>query len=394
MSQYAYPLRASLAGRVKTLTRVYLRQWGHQPLYLLAMIVSFALVMISVTFTFSVREGLRATLEASAEPGLYFMTNAQTYSELSSQLDASQVLYVKRLKSRADHGYSAELALLTRQTPDGEEKEFILRGVQAAAFSLSNPVNRKPYAKIIDGRMFSAGSNEVIVGAALEKHYPAYRVGGTVLVRGQAWKITGVFASNGSVRESEFWADWDHLRTDYGLGAVYSVVVFGGPENNSAQYTAELEQMDKDQVTVRDSLDHYARQGKDLLDLLLYFGLVFSALTGLVAISGIAALVESLLINQAHDIKMLFQIGYGRERFIACMVQIALLGLSGGIIGMIVSLLSFSGVTFTTFTESRELTFSVATSASVLSIAIIYCVVIGCVAGALVVPRLRGKGRG
>lgn len=393
MNSYA-PVQASLAARIKTLTGVYLRQWGRHPLYLVAMIVSFALVMAAVTLTFSVREGLRATLEASAEPGLYFMTNAQTHSELSSQLNASQVLYVKRLKSPADQDYSAELALLTRQTPDGEQKEFILRGVQASAFSLSNPINGKPYAHIIKGRMFSPGSNEVIVGAALEKHYPAYRVGGTVLVRGQAWKITGVFASNGSVRESEFWADWDHLRTDYGLGAVYSVVVFGGPENNSAQYSAELAQMDKDQVTVRDSLDHYARQGQDLLDLLLYFGLVFSALTGLVAISGVAALVESLLVNQADDIKVLYQIGYGRERFVACMVQLALLGLGGGIIGMLVSLLFFSGVTFTTFTESRELTFSMTTSASVVSIAIVYCVVIGCVAGALVVPRLRGRARG
>lgn len=389
MNPYAHPLPASLGARISTLTVVYFRRWARQPLYLLAMIISFALVMAAVTLTFSVREGLRATLEASKEPGLYFMTNAQTHSELSSQLTASQVLYVKRLKSNAGQGYSAELALLTRQTPEGGQKEFILRGVQPSAFALSNPVNEKTYAQIIEGRMFSPGSNEVIVGATLAKHYPSYRVGGTVQVRGQRWQIVGVFASSGSVRESEFWADWDHLRTDYGLGAVFSVVVFGGPENSSAHYNAELTQMDKDQVIVRDSLDHYSGQGQDLLDLLLYFGLIFAALTGLVAVSGIAALVESLLLNQAQDIKVLYQIGYGRERLVAFMVQLALLALGGGIIGMSLSWLVFSGVTFTTFTESRELTFVVTTSARVVSVALIYCLVIGCVAGALVVPRLR-----
>lgn len=393
MMQSVYPLRASTLVRIRTLTRVYLRHLMHRPLYLVAMILSFALVMAAVTLTFSVREGLRATLDASAEPGLYFMTNAQTNSELLSQISASQALYVNSMEAEAAQPYSPELALLTRQTPNSEQKEFILRGVLNAAFSLSNPINGKPYALLIEGRMFSPGSNEVIVGSALQKHYSAYRIGGTILVRGQPWKIVGVFSSNGSVRESEFWADWDHLRTDYGLGRVYSVVVFGGPEGRSEHYNTELALLDKDKVIVRDSLGHYAGQGQDLMDLVLYFGLVFSALAGVVAISGVAALVESLLLNQTQELRVLYQIGYGRERFVACMVQIALLGIAGGIVGLVVSVLFFSGSTFTTFAESRELTFSITTNGSVIAIALMYCALLGCVAGALVMPRLMRSSR-
>lgn len=379
--------------RVFTITVIYLRQFSRRPFYLICMVLSFSVVMLSVALTFSVREGLSATLEASAEPGWYFMINAHSNTELMSQITRSEALAVNQLDDSGSmkRVSSPEVAILARQKVQGVDKEFIVRGVTDSAFTLKNSVSGADYLRIVDGRSFAPDRNEVIVGVSLRNHYPEFSVGNSITLRGQSWKIVGAFTSGGSVRESEFWSDLVQLRTDYGLGPVYSVVVFSGPVGANISYNSALAALERDVLTIRDSHQHYSGQAQDLIDLIMYFGLGFSTLAGIVAVTGVAALIESLLLDQAAQLRVLALIGYGRERFTALIMQVGLLGALGGALGLVACLGFFSGMTFTTYNQSRELAFEISISSRVIFASLIYCSLLGVVSAALVLPRLRGK---
>jgi len=385
---------SSALSKTLVLVVIYLRQLLRKPFYLAAIVLSFTVVMAAVVMTFAVREGLRATLDASSQPGWYFMINAHANTELMSQVTRAQALNLEQLRD-ADtphaRAYSAELAVLTRQKVEGRDKELIVRGVTDAAFTLLNPVSGADYVQVIEGRRFEPDKNEVIVGVSLREHYPDFAIGNTILLKGQPWKIVGVFASGGSVRESEFWSDLVHLRTDYGLAPVYSVIAFAGPPGSAARYNATLAGLEKETLTIRDSREHYAGQAQDLIDLVMYFGLAFAVLVGIVAATGVAALIESLLMDSADDLRVLALIGFGRERLVAHIALIGLLGLAGGVLGLFFCLLLFSGMTFTTYSQSRELAFSISINRDVIGASLAYCIVLGIAAAALVVPRLQRR---
>ncbi|WP_414440167.1 hypothetical protein [Burkholderia sp. 22PA0106] len=91
------PRRASASYQALRLGLVVLRHLLQRPAYLAAVVVSFALVAGVCALTFSVRHGLLATVEASQEPGLFFLMNAQADSELSSIVTPAQALYLQQL---------------------------------------------------------------------------------------------------------------------------------------------------------------------------------------------------------------------------------------------------------------------------------------------------------
>ena len=60
---------------------------------------------------------------------------------------------------------------------------------------------------ITAGRMFSRGSNEIVVGKALLREFEGFDLGSNVAFGATRWTVVGVFDAGGSVFESEIWAD-------------------------------------------------------------------------------------------------------------------------------------------------------------------------------------------
>ena len=76
-----------------------------------------------------------------------------------------------------------------------------LRGVTPMAFEVRDGI------RIIEGRIFSRASTEVIVGKRLRDRFRASTIGTTLQVKQRDWKIVGVFEADGSSFESEVWGD-------------------------------------------------------------------------------------------------------------------------------------------------------------------------------------------
>ncbi len=68
---------------------------------------------------------------------------------------------------------------------------------------------------VVQGKMFTPGLRQVVVGESIAKRYPAAQVGQQVHFGRGTWEVVGVFRAGDSAANSEIWADLDQLRGDF-----------------------------------------------------------------------------------------------------------------------------------------------------------------------------------
>src|SRR5229473_2352456 len=76
-----------------------------------------------------------------------------------------------------------------------------LRGIGEQGFALRRGI------VVTAGRMFNRGANEIVVGKGLVREFDGFDLGSTVAFGTTRWTVVGIFEADGSVFESEIWAD-------------------------------------------------------------------------------------------------------------------------------------------------------------------------------------------
>jgi putative ABC transport system permease protein len=83
----------------------------------------------------------------------------------------------------------------------------------------------RPEIRLVEGRMFAAGVNELIVGRTLQRRLEGLELGSRVALPQGDWTIVGVFETNGDSHESEILADAESLLSAYRRNVLNSVTV-------------------------------------------------------------------------------------------------------------------------------------------------------------------------
>src|SRR5262245_52786430 len=86
---------------------------------------------------------------------------------------------------------------------DGQLTNVSMRAVTPRAFDVRGGI------KVVEGRNFTPGLDEVIVGRKISERIKGLGLGGTVKYQKRDFKIVGLFSSVGEAFESEIWADYD-----------------------------------------------------------------------------------------------------------------------------------------------------------------------------------------
>ncbi len=74
-----------------------------------------------------------------------------------------------------------------------------------SAFNVRNNI------KIVEGRNFTPGLYEVIVGKKIADRVTGLNIGDTISVQRHNFKVVGLFTADGSSFESEIWGDYDAM---------------------------------------------------------------------------------------------------------------------------------------------------------------------------------------
>lgn len=251
----------------------------------------------------SMGEGFRAALDLSGRDGVAIVLRGGSADELSSSIGGEEVdvLVLAPGIARDERGpvVSGELYTIVdlpmRSTGTGANVPF--RGVGPRAMELRDDF------RIVAGRTFEPGRNEVIVGRGVFAQFGNVDLGREVKWGSQSWQVVGVFEAGGSVSESEVWTDAVVLRGVYRRGnTVQSVRARLGSPAALATVKASLEHDPRLSVAVRSERAFYADQSRILLALIKYVGTTLAVLMGIGAVFAALNTMYSAVSSRTREI--------------------------------------------------------------------------------------------
>lgn len=254
-----------------------------------------------------------------------------------------------------------------------------LRGVEPLAFSV-----RKQF-KIIEGRNFEPGKNELIVGRGAKTQFANLDVGSTVKLGQTEWTVVGVFESGGGLAESEIWCDAKILQNAYRRGNGYQIVrVKLDDKNGLDAFKAAIAADPKLSLDVKRETEYLSQQSEPLSKFIKMIGYPLAILMALGAIFGAVNTMYTSVSNRTREIATLRALGFGATPVaISTLVESLVLAIIGGVIGSIVVYVVFNGYTVSTlnFASFSQVVFDFAVTPDLLVQGVIFATVIGFIGG-------------
>ena len=351
-----------------------------------AAVVGIAFVVVVLVGVLSIGEGFRRVMVVAGSPDTALVLRAGADNEMSSVLSRADVDAVRDAPgvARGADGkalISPEMFVLVDlpKRSTNTSANVPLRGVERGGFAI------RPEVKIVEGRPFAWGKNELIVGRGAHLEFGGTEVGADLHFGTNVWKVVGLFEANGSISESELWADAAVLGPAYQRGSSHSIVITKLASAGSfQQFKDALTSDPKVSVQVKKEAEYYESQSRTLRGLVTGLAFIVCSLMGLGAMFGALNTMYTAVAARAREIATLEALGFGG--FAVMMSVIAeslLLALVGGVLGAIVAWLGFDGYRAATMNWQTfsQVAFAFDVNARLMRGAILYALAIGFVGG-------------
>ncbi|MBC8166797.1 MAG: ABC transporter permease, partial [Bryobacteraceae bacterium] len=241
--------------------------------------------------------------------------------------------------------------VITLSAPGNEGgQNIMLRGVTPAGFALRQGLN------IVEGRWFTPGRREVVVGKGLTGRYPAARVGGILEFGRGKWTVVGVMAQGNSAINSEVWGDVNQMAADFDRSDVLSSALVRSTDDAAVQsLISDLKNDQRLNVDAMTEKSYYAAQTVaaiplqavgTLVAIIMAIGSAFAAMNTMYA----------AVARRSREIGTLRVLGFSKSGIlVSFFLESLLLSLLGGILGVLL-VLPLNNIqtgigSFTTFTE-------------------------------------------
>ncbi|HWV14589.1 MAG TPA: ABC transporter permease [Cellvibrio sp.] len=333
----------------------------------------------------SMATGFQRTMASAGSPDTVIFIRAGALTEMSSGLSFEQTQLVAQLPgiARRDNQplTSAELfvvADLAKKTSN-LAANVSLRGVQPAAFTVRDKV------KIIAGRNFEPGKNELIVGRSAQQQFANLEIGNKIKLGQSQWQVVGIFAAEGGLPESEIWCDAKILQGIYRRGNRFQTIraKIDGPDS-VAQLRAAIAADPQMIVDVRLETEYLAEQSEPLSKFIKLVGYPLAIIMALGAIFAAINTMYTSVSARTREIATLRALGFGPLPVAASiLLESLVLALAGGVIGSIVVYCVFNGYTVSTlnFASFSQVVFDFAVTPSLVIQGVVMAIVIGIIGG-------------
>jgi len=357
----------------------------------LVAVVGIGGVVAVLVSLLSMGEGFRAALELSGRDDVALVLRGGSSDELSSAFGRDEVNVIAAAPGIVQDARGAIASpefytivdLPMRST--GTSANVPFRGVTERA-----PQVREGF-RIVAGRMFEPGKDEVIVGRGAFAQFGNVDLGRVVTWGSHQWRVVGVFEAGGSVSESEVWTDLTVLQGVYRRGNSVQVVRV---QLTSPAAIDELERWlgadPRIDPSVRSEREFYADQSRILVTLIRYVGTTIAVLMGIGAVFAALNTMYSAVSSRTREIATLRALGFGTTPVIASvLLEAVMLGLLGGVLGGLLVYLGLNGYQASTlnWASFSQITFAFTVTPGLLVTGLGYSLILGLVGGLL--PALR-----
>ena len=357
----------------------------------LVAVVGIGGVVAVLVSLLSMGEGFRAALELSGRDDVVLVLRGGSADELSSAFDRDAVSVIVSAPgiARDARGPIASPEFYTivdlpmRSTGTAANVPF--RGVTVRA-----PEVRDGF-RVVAGRMFEPGKDEVIVGRGAFGQFGNVDLGREVTWGSHVWRVVGVFEAGGSISESEVWTDLTVLQGVYRRGNSVQVV---RARLESADRLQSLERwLDADprvNASVQSEREFYADQSRILVTLIRYVGTTIAVLMGVGAVFAALNTMYSAVSSRTREIATLRALGFGAAPVVvSVLLEAVALGLLGGVVGGALVYLGLNGFQASTlnWASFSQVTFAFMVTPRLLLTGLGYALALGLAGGLL--PALR-----
>jgi len=339
----------------------------------------------------SMAMGFKHAMSASSAPNSAIVLRSGADSEMVSGFgkDETRLMADAPGLAKGQEGplASAELFVIINlpKRSSGTDANVPLRGVEQAAFHVRDNV------KIIQGRSFEWGKNEVIVGVGAAQEFSGLEVGRRLQVGRNEWQVVGMFSAGVGTAESEIWTDASVLQGAYHRGNSFQSVYakLNSPEAFQ-QFKDALTTDPRLNVKVLRQQDYYAEQSTAVTKLITVLGYIIAGLMAFGAIFGALNTMYNSVSTRTREIATLRALGFGSGAVVvSVMLESMVVALAGGFIGASIAYGIFNGFHSSTmnFQSFSQVTFAFNVTPELLIIGVIWATVIGLIGGLL--PAIR-----
>jgi len=342
----------------------------------------------------SLANGFRATLVSSGSPDNALIVRGGATSEMTSgvALDAVKIIQDAPGIARGPSGplVTAEAVLMApiplRST--GTDANVEVRGVSPNVLEIRKGV------RIIEGRMFSPGLAEVVVGKNANTTYSGLTLGNTIGLGTVQWKVVGVFDAGGSSFDSEVWGDPHLLTAAYNRPDTFfqSVTAHLTSRESLTQLREALTNDPRLNVDVLREIDYYAKQSTRMTTLITRLGGFVAFVMAIGAVFGALNTMYSAVADRGKEIATMRALGFGGPAVVfSFLLEALLISFVGGLLGCL-AVLRLNGITTSTinFQTFSNLAFAFKITPGLLAEGIVFALVMGVLGGLF--PAVRAAG--
>jgi len=295
----------------------------------------------------SLARGFKATLVSSGTEDNAIIMRAGATSELTGGVDLNSVKIIQDapgIARGADGPLVTPEIVIVAPIPlisTGTDANVQVRGVSKNVLEIRRQI------RMVQGRMFTPGLAEVVVGKNANISYSGLTIGNTISLGSVRWKVVGVFDAGGSSFDSEVWADAHMLGPAYNRGENFfqSVTVHLASPNSLQQLRDALTTDPRLTVDATREIDYYSKQSNRLTALITTLGGVVATVMAIGAVFGALNTMYSAVSERGREIATMRALGFGGPSVVlSFLIEALLIAFVGGLVGC-VAVLPLNGYT-------------------------------------------------
>jgi putative ABC transport system permease protein len=377
--------------QVVVVTALNLRTIGQRLTSSMVAVVGIAGVVAVFVAVLSMAQGFQRTMATTGAPDTAIVMRSGADSEMVSILTIEDVRLIGDAagvrRNEVGPVASGELFVivdLPKRTTN-TTANVPLRGVGPNAFAV------RPNVRIVEGRRFETGRNEVIVGRGAAGQFAGLEIGRTLKFGEGDWTVVGIFDAGGTMSDSELWCDAAVLQPAYRRGNSFQTV-YAKLESPEA-FTRFKDALTTDprlNLKVLRETDYFAEQSQLVSNLITTLGAGIALLMGIGAIFGAVNTMYSAVAARTREIATLRALGFGGGPVVvSVLAESLLLALVGGAIGGAIAYVGFNGFQTSTINWQTfsQVAFAFAVTPGLIVAGIVYALFMGLVGGLL--PAVR-----
>jgi putative ABC transport system permease protein len=291
--------------------------------------------------------GFRVALTSSGLPENAKIQQVGADSEMTSSVEIAAVRVVEDAplvaRGGSDPLVSAEVVVIAALPLRGTEGDanVQMRGVSPRVLAVRDNV------RIVQGRFFTPGLYELVVGSNAVRTYEGLDYGKTVRIGPGKWEVVGVFNAGGSAFDSEIWADANIVNAAYQRppGVYQSITAKLRSVDDFTAFKTALERDPRAKLQATPEPAYYESQSQLVTTLITVLGTIVAIVMGVGAILAALNTMYSAVSERSREIAILSALGFqGGAIVLSFLAEAMIIAIVGGILGCIV-VLPVNGIT-------------------------------------------------